>query len=84
MAIKFKAESFKKISLDEMCDFIEKNYPEDKAWFKKVAYEDKDGNAVKKYNHLNAVRKFCEKYAPELIPVAKEKKIPATKRLENW
>ena len=45
---------------------------------------DKDGNAVKKYNHLNAVRKFCEKYAPELIPVAKEKKIPATKRLENW
>lgn len=93
MAVKFKAESFKKISLGEMCDYIEKNYPEDKAWFKKVAYEDKegntksyedkDGNIKYKYNHLNAVRKFCEKYAPELIP-EKDTKIPPTKRLENW
>ena len=67
-----------------MCDFIEEYYPEDKAWFKKIAFQDKDGNDTEKYNHLNATRRFCEKYAPELIPVAKEKRIPATKRLENW
>lgn len=84
MAVKFKADSFKKITLDEMCDFIEKNFPEDKPWFKQVAYEDKEGKPTAKYNHLNAVRKFCEKYAPDLLPVAKEKKVPATKRLENW
>lgn len=84
MAVKFKAESFKKITLDEMCDFIEKNYPDKKAWFKTVAFTDKDGNPVAKYNHLNAVREFCKEFAPELLPVAKEKKAPATKRLENW
>lgn len=84
MAVKFKAENFKKITLDEMCDFIEKNYPDDKAWFKKVAYEDKEGKPVEKYNHLNAVRQFCEKYAPELLPKKKEPKEPATKRLEKW
>ena len=83
MAVEFKAESFKKITLDNMCDFIEKNYPEDKAWFKKVAFEDKNGNAVEKYNHLNAVRKFCERYAPTLLP-KKDPKEPATKRLEQW
>lgn len=84
MAVKFEADSFKKITLDSMCDFIEKYYPEDKKWFKKVAFEDKNGNKVEKYNHLNAVRKFCEKYAPELLPIAKEKKAPATKRLADW
>ena len=84
MAVKFKGSEFKKITLDEMCDFIEKNCPQDKKWFKMVCYQDKDGNKMAKYNHLNAVRKFCEKYAPELIPVAKEKKEPATKRLLNW
>jgi hypothetical protein len=83
MAVKFEAESFKKITLDAMRDYIEENYPKDKAWFKKVAFEDKEGNKVEKYNHLNAVRKFCEKYAPELLPKA-EPKVPATKRIENW
>lgn len=84
MAAKFTAENFKTISFDDMANFIEANHPEDKAWFKKVAFQDKDGNEVKKYNHLNAKRRFCEKYAPELIPVAKAKKVPVTKRLENW
>lgn len=81
---KFEADSFKKITLEMMCDFIEKNDPDSKTWFKSVCYQNKNGEPVKKYNHLNATRKFCEKYAPELIPVAKEKKEPATKRLENW
>lgn len=84
MAVKFEAESYKKISLDMMIDYIEAHYPEDKQWFKKIAYKDKDGNDTGKYNHLNAVRKFCERYAPELIPVAKEKKVPPTERLKNW
>ena len=84
MAVKFEAEDYKKITLDEMLDFIEENYPKHKKWFKEVSFQDKDGNTVEKYNHLNAVRKFCEKYAPELLPVAKEKKVPPTKRLENW
>ena len=84
MAVKFEATDYKKITLDEMLDFIEANYPNDTAWFKAVAFQDKDGNAVEKYNHLNAVRKFCEKYAPELLPVAKEKKVAPTERLKNW
>ena len=55
MAVKFEATDYKKITLDEMLDFIEANYPNDKAWFKAVAFQDQDGNAVEKYNHLNAV-----------------------------
>lgn len=84
MAAKFTAESFKKITFDEMADFIENNHPEDKAWFKEVAYQNKDGEKVDKYNHLNAKLRFCEKYAPNLIPVAKPKEAPKAKRLENW
>ena len=84
MAVKFEATDYKKITLDEMMDFIEANYPNDKAWFKGVAFQDKDGNPVEKYNHLNAVRQFCKKYAPELLPVAKEKKVAPTTRLANW
>ena len=84
MAEKFKAESFKKILFDDMYDYINENHPEDKAWFKEIAFQDKEGNKVGKYNHLNAKMQFCKKYAPELIPVAKEKKVPVTKKLENW
>lgn len=85
MAAKFTTEnSFKKISLDEMMDFIEANHPNDKAWFKEVAFQDKDGNKSEKYNHLNAVRQFCKKYAPELIPVAQKKAVPPTERFNNW
>ena len=83
MGAKFQAESFKKLSFTEMADFIETEYPEDKAWFKRVCFENKDGEKVAKYNHLNAKLRFCEKYAPELIPQAKPK-MSVTKRLENW
>lgn len=82
MAAKFTAESFKAITFDDMFDFIEKNHPEDKAWFKTVAYQNKNGETVKKYNHLNAKRKFCEKYAPELI--ATKTKEAVSKKLSNW
>ena len=84
MAVKFEGTDYKKITLDEMLDFIEANCPNDKAWFKEVAYQDKDGNSVEKYNHLNAVRQFCKKYASDLLPVAKEKKPAPTERLKNW
>ena len=84
MAVKFEATDSKKITLDEMMDYIEKNYPNDKSWFKEVAFQDKDGNKVDKYNHLNAVRQFCKKYAPELLPKAAEKKPAPTERLKNW
>lgn len=84
MAVKFTAESFKKITLADMAEFIEKNYPDKKAWFKGVAYSDKSGNPTKKYNHLNAVRAFCAEFAPDLLPKKKEQKEPATKRIANW
>ena len=85
MAVKFDAKKdFKKITLDDMCDFIEAHFPEDKAWFKKVAFQDATGANVGKYNHLNAVRKFCEKYAPDLLPKPKEKPIPKTARFDKW
>ena len=75
---KFQAESFKKISFEDMASFIEENYPKDKAWFKSVVFE------TEKYNHLKTVRKFCEKYAPELLPKAKEKKPSVKDRLKDW
>ena len=84
MAVKFEATDYKKITLDEMLDFIETNYPADKAWFKAVAFQDKDGNTIAKYNHLNAVRQFCKKYAPELLPKTQDKKPAPTERLKNW
>ena len=83
MTVKFEATNYKKITLDKMMDFIEVNYPDDKGWFKQVAFQDKDGNTLEKYNHLNAVKQFCKRYAPELYPSAKAKVTP-TKRLENW
>ena len=84
MAVKFEAESYKKITLEMMMDYIEKNYPEDKKWFKKVAFQNKNGEVVNKYNHLNCVREFCGRYAPELIPVGQPKKVPPTTRLNEW
>lgn len=83
MAAKFETKSYKTITFEEMADFIEKNHPEDKEWFKEVAFQDKNGKKLEKYNHLNAKLKFCEKYAPELIPQAAPKN-KVTKRLENW
>ena len=68
-------ESIRKITAQEMHDYIEKNCPQDKKWFLSVAF--KDG----KYNHLAAKRAFIEKYAPELI---KEKKAPASKIFADW
>lgn len=79
--------NYMKLSLPEMMDYIEKNAPSDKAWFKKVAFKNKrtkDG-VRPVYQHLVAKKAFCEKYMPEIIPVknteVKEKK---SDLLANW
>ena len=87
MPKKFEAESYKKITLDTMMDYIEENFPKDKAWFKSVALVErtnKKGETVVRYSHLDAVREFCKKYAPELIPESKAKKQTAKDKLKNW
>jgi hypothetical protein len=53
------AYEFKTLTLEQMVDYIEKNAPQDKRWFKEVAFEmrgkkeavpqfDKDGNPIMK------------------------------------
>lgn len=69
---------YKKITLDDMMDYIEKNHPEDKKWFKGIALSE-----AGKYQHLPAVRAFCEKYMPEIIPEHKEVLTGADK-LKDW
>ena len=69
---------FKKITFDNMVDYIEQSAPNDKAWFKELI------DSQPKYNHLKTVRAFCEKYNPSLIPVAKAPKAKKTDRIANW
>lgn len=85
MAKKFEPKSdYKHISLKEMMAFIEAEHPEDKGWFKEVAFQDKYGHEVKKYNHLNAKREFCVKYAPELLPKKQAKAKALSEQLADW
>ncbi len=70
---------FKKITLEMMMDYIETNAPEDKEWFKSVAI-DKNGN----YQHLIAVRAFCNRYMKDIIPEKKEKAPNKSEKLKNW
>ena len=72
-------ESYKKITLNDMMKYIQENAPADKDWFKKVAL-DEEGN----YQHLIAVREFCGRYMPELLPVAKPKPISGKQKLKDW
>lgn len=71
--------NFKKITAEDMKQYIEKNHPEDKKWFVSVAFDSKG-----KYQHLIAVRAFCARYMPEIIPVAKEKKAPVSDMFAGW
>lgn len=70
---------FRKIKLDYMTAYIEANAPQDKAWFKSIAFD-----ASGKYQHLTAVREFCKRYMPQVIPVAKPKKPKASDLLKDW
>ena len=133
------AYDFKKLNLEQMVEYITKNAPEDKAWFKSVAFETrtqkkavkqfdasgkpiikigkdgkhrqadlnnglaaikigKDGKprqAVKMeevkggekkevFNLLAAKYAFANRYMPEIIPVAQEKKPKASSILADW
>lgn len=71
--------NFKKITAEDMKKYIEEKAPQDKAWFKSVAFNEKG-----KYQHLIAVRAFCDRYMPEILPVAKEKKAPVSDMFANW
>ena len=76
---------YKTITLEQMQDFIEKYYPEDKEDFKKHAIEFvkvKDSSYLQPvYRHMKARKYFCEKYMPELLPKKKAKK---SESLLNW
>lgn len=85
-----KTLDYKTMTLDDMKAYIEENSPEDKDWFKSVAITNKTvkvgGKNKKKpvYNHFKARKAFCEKYMPEIIPVAKEKEPTKAEELLNW
>ena len=75
------------ITLEDMVDYISTEAPEDKSWFKKSAFvtrETKEGKKVPVYNHLKAKRAFCQKYMPDIIPVAKPKTPKKSDILANW
>ena len=78
---------YNKITLGDMVQYIEEKHPEDKNWFKKSAFvtkESKEGKKTQVYNHLKAKRAFCQKYMPEIIPVAKPKEPKKSDLLANW
>ena len=81
--MELKDFDFKTMTLDQMAEYIEEKAPQDKGWFKSIAYIDKGEKKV--YSHLRAKREFCKKYIPEILPVAKEpkKQTRAKEILEN-
>lgn len=79
----FEGTNYKKITLSEMMKYIEENAPEDKKWFKGVAYQNKKGEKLDSYNHLNAVREFCKKYAEHLLP-EKRTRTKADDAFKDW
>ena len=82
MADEFTAvKEYKKIKREDMMKFIAEKHPEDKEWFKKVAFQNKKGEDLERYNHLNAVKCFCERYAKSLLP---KKKAKGKDIFENW
>lgn len=70
---------YRKITLDYMKTYIEKNAPQDKAWFRSIVFDAKG-----KYQHLIAVKAFCERYMPEIIPVAKPQKPKVSDAIKDW
>ena len=85
MATKFKTENtFKKITFDEVVDFLEKNGTEEqKKKFKEACFSNKDGEATDKMNWLNGKKWFCGEFAPELLPEKKEVVLKSS-RIANW
>ena len=68
-------KGFKKIKLEDMVDFLKAHGTrEEKDLFKVECMKDKDGNTTSKYNHLGAVRWFCGKFIPDIVPKRKNPK----------
>lgn len=78
--------NFNTLTLEQMVEYIEKNAPKDKAWFKEVSHIDKETRTGTKkvYSHLKAKREFCKKYMPEIIPVAKPPTPKASDLMKDW
>lgn len=66
---------FKKITKEDMVNYILEYAPEDKAWFKQVVIDNNkdDKNKNKRISFIAIKRAFCERYNPSLIPKAKNK-----------
>lgn len=74
---------YKTITLKDMAEYIEKNHPNDKGWFKENALRlNKNGKVV--YSHLVARKAFFERYFPQLIPKGKEKEPNKSDILKDW
>ena len=87
MASKFstKAVSWLQVTMDEAIDFLEANGSDaDKKEFKKWLFTTKEGKSCKKPNWGNARKEFLKKYAPDMLPVKKEKEANKSDRVLNW
>lgn len=69
---------YNEMTFDYMVDYITKNAPKDKDWFKSVALDSKG-----KYQHLIAKREFCKRYMPDKLPTKKER-VNKSDFLKNW
>lgn len=70
--------NYKQITFEDMINYIEKNAPQDKDWFKSIALNDEG-----KYMHLKTKKEFCLRYMPDIVPKGKEK-INKADFLKNW
>lgn len=67
-------KGFKKITLEDMVDFLKVHGTrEEKDQFKVECMKDKNGNPTPKYNHLVAVRWFCDQFIKHIVPRRKTK-----------
>ncbi len=66
---------YKKITNEDMIQYILEYAPKDKAWFRQVILDSSkvDKNGKEKTNFLAVKREFCKKYNSSLVPVAKKK-----------
>lgn len=69
---------YNEMTLEYMKEYIEKNAPNDKDWFKSIAIDSKG-----KYQHLVAKREFCKKYMPDKLP-KRQTKPNKSDMLKDW
>ena len=72
-------ESFNKIKVADIHEYMKDKSAEEKKAFKEVAF-DENG----KYQHIKAKRYFCEKYFPKLVPVKKDKAPNKADIFKDW